>query len=328
MFISNDDRSQAGDGMMKHLTIGETAKRLGLEVDTVRKLERAGRIRAVRTSGGHRRFTEEEVERFRKSRSKSGRAKSAPPRRRSRASNRAIPNRNPSTGEFVGEDVVFADDSEDFDEELSVDELEEAELTSYRPAPPPPIRYTPPPQKPLPRPGESDALFALRALTPLPDPGLADRLRLQNIKGLGRAAIPWNTPAEWQGKVIAELERFVTTTQFPADLSLYKAAEIVRARVETVLRPWREAEEQAKRAKEAQEAAERHRKSLIAHGNEYARPGNHRLGLSAKWDAREEVGKVLTRDVEPDWTEDDVEDLVDEVLDEWDDDEDEDEAED
>lgn len=309
--------------MSKQLTIGETAKRLGLEVDTVRKLELAGKIRAVRTKGGHRRFTEEEVERVRKSRGKSGRAKSAPPRHRSRTSNRPIPNRNPNTGEFAGEHDVFLDDSEDFDEELSDDEIEEAELTSYRPAPPPPIRYTPPPQKPPPRPGESDALFALRALTPLPDPGLADRLRLQNIKGHGRAAIPWSAPAEWQGKVIAELERFVTATQFPADLSLYKSVEIVGARVETVLRPWREAEEQAKRAKEAQETAERHRKSLIAHGNEYSNREISDWDVFARWEAREEVGKVLTRDVKPEWTEDDVEDLVDEVLDEWDDDEDE-----
>jgi putative resolvase len=52
--------------MRRFLTIGQTAKRLGLEVDTVRKLERAGKIRAVRSRGGHRRFTEEEIDRFRR----------------------------------------------------------------------------------------------------------------------------------------------------------------------------------------------------------------------------------------------------------------------
>ncbi len=314
--------------MSKHLTIGQTAERLGLQVDTVRKMERDGRIRAVRTDGGHRRFLEEEVERVRKNRNKPGRVKSTPPRRRSRASNRAIPNRNPNTGEFVGQDSGFPDDSEDFDEELSVDEMEEAEPTSYRPAPAPRVQYTPPPQQPRPQPGESDALFALRALTPLADPGLADRLRLQNIKGLGRAAIPSNTPPEWQGRVIAELERFVTKTQFPADQSLYKAAEIVQARVGTVLRPWREAEEQAKRAKEAKEASDRQRTALIAHGTEYARRETTDWDWSPRSDARAEVSKVLARDVEPGWTDHEVENLVDEVLDDWDDSEDEDEAED
>ena len=52
--------------MREYLTIGQTAKRLGLEVDTVRKLERTGRIKAARTTGGHRRFTVEEVDRYRR----------------------------------------------------------------------------------------------------------------------------------------------------------------------------------------------------------------------------------------------------------------------
>jgi len=313
--------------MSKQLSIGETAKRLGLEVDTVRKMERDGRIRAIRTDGGHRRFLEEEVERVRKSRSKSGRAKTAPPRRRRRASNRPIPKRNPNTGEFVGEDFAFGEDFEDCDEELSIDELEEAELTRYRPAPPP-IQYTPTPQKTQPPPEVFPALAMLRALNPPLDPANADRVRLQNIKGLGRAAIPWNAPAEWQGKVIAELERFVTTTQFPAELSLYKAAEIVGARVKTVLRPWQEAEEQLKRAKEAKEASDRHRTALLSHGNEYARRETTDWDWSPRSDARAEVIKVLARDVEPDWTEHEVENLVDEVLADWGDDENGDEEED
>lgn len=66
--------------MRGYLTIGETAKRLNLEVDTLRKLERAGKIRAARTEGGHRRFTEEEIDRFRRSRRKNRGAK---PKRRS-----------------------------------------------------------------------------------------------------------------------------------------------------------------------------------------------------------------------------------------------------
>src|SRR5712691_5854642 len=103
--------------MGKQLTIGQTAKRLGLKVDTVRKLERAGKIRAVWTRGGHRRFTEAEIERFRKERRRTGTAKAGPPRRpntaRRATAARIAPNRHPRTGEFTGVDVYFPDDLED-----------------------------------------------------------------------------------------------------------------------------------------------------------------------------------------------------------------------
>ncbi len=48
-----------------YLTIGLAAKRLGLAVDTVRRLEAKGELRARRTPGGHRRFSVEAVEAFR-----------------------------------------------------------------------------------------------------------------------------------------------------------------------------------------------------------------------------------------------------------------------
>jgi excisionase family DNA binding protein len=82
--------------MGKQLTIGQTAKRLGLEVDTVRKLERAGKIRAVRTRGGHRRFTEEEIDRFRKGRRNVGAAKTK--RRRSHRTPRRPTTQNRQAG--------------------------------------------------------------------------------------------------------------------------------------------------------------------------------------------------------------------------------------
>ncbi len=273
--------------MGKQVTIGETAKRLGLEVDTVRKLERAGKIRAVRTGGGHRRFTEEEIDRCRRSRWKTGGVKAKPAKRRAVA-----PRRHP---------------------DLRV---------------PPPIRVAPV----LPVPPPKTMKFAPRpapaAPVPVLDTGLSDRLRLQTIKGYGRAAIPWNTPAEWEGKVIVDLERFVTAVQFPADLPFTKAAEIVRARVERVLRPYHEAEEKAKRDRKAKEKSDRHRTALVTHGNGYARRETSNWYWSARNDARAEVGKVLDREVEHDWTELEVEDAVDQVLDEWDEGQNEDEDED
>ena len=46
------------------LTIGETARRLGVSVDTIRRWESAGKIAGIRTPGGQRRFPAAEVARI------------------------------------------------------------------------------------------------------------------------------------------------------------------------------------------------------------------------------------------------------------------------
>ena len=93
---------------------------------------------------------------------------------------------------------------------------------------------------------------------------------------------------------------------------------MVTGRVAGVLRPWREAEEKAKRAKEAKAASERQRNALISKGNEYARRE------TTDWDfatPSSTPGRKLRRSsfetCEPDMTDLEVEDLVDEVLDRW-----------
>jgi excisionase family DNA binding protein len=314
--------------MGKQLTIGQTAKRLGLEVDTVRKLERAGKIRAVRTRGGHRRFTEEDIDRYRKSRRRTGTGK-AGSRRRPSAARRATRarttlNRHPRTGEFTGRDVYAAEDFDDIEEDVPFDEFDEDVRDGIysAPAPTPPApRTVQPPPAPVARSSLFEAPPAPVAPAPTALSAALDQLRLQRIKGYGRAAMPYNLPAEWQGRVIAQLELYVTPIQFPSDLSDAKAAEIVRARVEEVLRPWRESEEKAARQKKAREEADRRKAALIVHGNEYARRETSDWDWSPSKEARDEVKKVLDREVEHDWTEREVEDEVDEILDEWEDDE-------
>jgi excisionase family DNA binding protein len=308
--------------MGKQLTIGQTAKRLGLEVDTVRKLERAGKIRAIRTRGGHRRFTEEEIAGFRKSRRKGASVKLGPARRRAKLRPRArtTQGRHPRTGEFLPMGVEVTDDFDEFEEDLPFDGFDEdIELEAY--VPPPTARPAPRAVQPPLAPASRPALFEPRPAPAAPasveGTGFADRLWLQTIKGYGRAAMPWNLPAEWQGRVIAELEQYITPIQFPADLSYAKAAEIVRARVTEVLRPWREAEEKAARQKKASEEADRRRAALIAHGTEYARRETSDWDWSPSNEARDEVKKVLERVVAHDWTEREVEGEVDEILDEW-----------
>ena len=314
--------------MPKYLSIGETARRLGLEVDTVRKLERAGQIRAVRTNGGHRRFDEAEVERVRRNRGKSGGAKSGPRKSGPRASNRVAPNRDPGTGEFIRASAQPDEVWDESDDELSAEEFDAEDIPSYRPPPLPPVRHTPAPPAPQPLREQFPLLGAIKALNPLFDPAETERLRLKNIRTMGQGAIPSNAPADFHRQVILDLERFVTTSQFPAELPLHKVREMVTGRVEGVLRPWREAEEKARRAKEEKEGSERQRNALIAKGNDYARRETTDWDYYAKIEAWAEVNKVLLRDVEPDMTDLEVEDLVDEVLDRWDDDEDEDDEED
>jgi hypothetical protein len=232
------------------------------------------------------------------------------------------PRHHPVTGEFVNSSVDFADDLEELEEDSPLDEFDdEYEGDAYQPPPPPVPASRPvpiaPPRTPAVAPTPAPAPTA-----PIIDSGFSDRLRLQTIKGYGRSAMPWNLPPEWQGRVIADLERYVTPTQFPADLDYAKAAEIVRARVAEVLRPYTDAEEKAARQKKAREEAERCRAALLAHGSEYARRETSDWAWSASHEARDEVKKVLEREVEHDWTEREVEGVVDQVLDEWDDDED------
>jgi hypothetical protein len=206
---------------------------------------------------------------------------------------------------------------DDFDDDL------EPEVYVAPPAPPPAPPVTHVLQRPLPARPTLQHPTPTAATVRGPLTAFADQFRLQTIKGYGRAAIPWNAPPEWQGEVIADLERFVTPTQFPADLSYGKAAEIVRGRVDEVLRPWREAEDKAARQRKAKEEADRCRTALLAHGNHYAWRETTDWDWSVCNEARDEVKKVLEREVEHDWTEREVENAVDEVLDEWDDEDDE-----
>ena len=45
-----------------YLPIGDVARRAGVSVDTIREWDRTGRIKSIRTAGGHRRFHLSHVE--------------------------------------------------------------------------------------------------------------------------------------------------------------------------------------------------------------------------------------------------------------------------
>lgn len=300
--------------MSEYLTIGQTARRLRLEVDTVRRLERAGLIKAARTAGGHRRFAAEEVERYRRN-IKAGAPRSACPP----ATQRRPPR---PTSRILDESLVEAQPGLVLEDE----ELEDYGWEAEELAPPPPPRTI---QMPLPTPMPYSPVSS----TPT---DAQERARLQNIKRQGRNAVPWGIPTEWEGRVIAELERFVTPIQFPAYLTPAKASEFVTARVEEVLRPYLEALKKAERDRKAAEQKElqelrtreeqkRRLAALMARGVDYARRETSDWDYSPGYDARAEVVRILGRDLKQGMTRLEVESLVDEVLDQWDDDDEEDE---
>ena len=254
--------------MGKQLTIGQTAKRLGLEVDTVRKLERAGKLKAIRTSGGHRRFTEESIDRFRKERKRASVA--SRPARRQRSTRAVVQlNRHPRTGEFLAADVEVMDDFEDFEGEFQPEEEYAAPKTStafvQTPIPVPVLRPNPSSEQPVTRP----SAFA----------EVARQIRLDTIKSYGRAAMPWSLPAEWQSKVLAHLEGFVTPAQFPDGLSHAMAAELIRASVGEMLQPYHETVRRTSEAKKLKEANDRRRQDLSDPRPQLQRARNRQLGL-------------------------------------------------
>jgi len=153
--------------------------------------------------------------------------------------------------------------------------------------------------------------------------------RLQTIKNHGLGAIPYGVPASWRGQVIADLERFVTATQFPSYLSLLDAKNIVLARVEEVLRPYHKELARDESRQRAKQEEERRLETLRSHGRNYAQQETSDWDWSAAVEARGEVEQVLSAEVEADWSEREVTALVDEILDQWDnEDDDEDDSED
>ncbi len=278
--------------MRRTLSIGQAAAELGVEVDTLRRLETEGAIRAERTQGGHRRFDAAEVARFARSRA-GGRAvhrAPAPPPRRS-------PERP-------------------------------VERHTSRPlrAPPPTPMVTDPEEEPVFIEFDDNPQPRLSALPPRPQALAVNHL--ESLKSYGLASIPFDVPATWRAKVIADLERFVSATQFPKHVSNIEAHNIVVARVLEVISPFREQQAREREKKEAEERARWRVAALKSHGATYAIRQTADWDWSAQLEARRDVADELGAKVQAHWSERDVERLVDDVLDDWEDDEDESESDD
>ena len=142
------------------------------------------------------------------------------------------------------------------------------------------------------------------------------------------AHIPYDVPPRWHAKVVAELERRVTTENIPSWVPSHKQHTVVRGVVEDVLKPYDDEVAQQKARKEAEaakatakaaakEEANRHIQALIDHGTRYTNRELREFDAGIRWKVRRDVEEALKEEVKADWGEEDVEELVDEVLDEW-----------
>ncbi len=305
------------------LRIGEVADRLGLSVEHVRRLTNTGELSCTRTAGGHRRFPEDDVAAFEAGHGP-GQPQPPPPVQRPRPHVRHRPytpifDDYPEETEYVGE---LREHDDDEWQEPDV-EPKHAPTRTRRPraATPPADRIVPPPSVASPSVDDAEEREAA-------ENAREEAARLQNLKNLGMAHIPYDVPPRWHAKVVAELEHRVTAQHIPPWVPSHEQHTVVRGVVEDVLQPYHDEIAQQKARKEAEaakakakaaakEEATRQIQALINHGTSYANRELREFDTGIRWKVRRDVEEALKEEVKADWGEEDVEELVDEVLDEW-----------
>lgn len=308
--------------MQRFLAIGEVARRLHLSVDKVRQLADDGEIKVRRTEGGHRRFTEEAVERFetrqRPSRisSKRSRSSSRPPRSRKQPVNQVS-------------DSVFGEPGDD-DVELDDDFLDEEPMYEV-------VNRSSPRQVQSPTAAHFSSARRNPALLPSPDTAKAaaereqtareEQNRLQSLKNLGTMWIPYDVPTAVRSNIIEELEGYVTSEKLPAWVSSFEQHNLVRGRVDAIVQAHRkqvaddEARKKAEQARQvaalkAKAEADRQVQALITQGMAYAEQELEEFDFLDCVEIRSDVERALREEVKADWSQRDVEMLVEDVLDE------------
>lgn len=197
------------------LPIGKAAQRLGLSVDTVRELERTGRLKAVRTPGGHRRFKLAVLDAYLTGRSSPRGARLAQPV--TPLPRRQAPARRRTRQRPLAK--VLLDESED-------ESWDEADALDHEPDDPLTESLKPPYEQPAERARTSTDRFA-------------EELRLSGLKSHGRSLIPYGASAAARYAVIEAVEAYVTAARFPASMSIWEAREAIEAKVGAILEPYK-----------------------------------------------------------------------------------------
>ena len=290
---------------MRMLTIGEVARRLGLAVDTVRRMADEGVIESERTCGGHRRFREDVVEAYER--------KTRPAARRARHMRVQAPRQGTPTRVARGAARLS------FDDDFPAEQPDDTDT--------PPVEETAVSKPDLSRLRRQVEMatkivqamqipFEARTMKHADKPE-AEATRLDRYKTYGMSCILHGTPGSERSKVIAELDKAVTGEAFPTWVPESEAMEIVRGLVDDILKPGRD---RARRDAQAADEA-RKRERLIEHGLSHARMRTSRgSDEQAAEEALEEVEEALREDVQSSWSERRVCELADEILEEWDED--------
>lgn len=298
------------------LRINEAAKRLGVTPGTLRRWEDEGLIHPDRTAGGERRFHEGELDQL-----AARVAEGGGPRREMRRATSA----RPTVAEAAEEVDQSDDDSSNLDRfpsaqealspwerrvhearaDLEVRKLkrdaaeldraeceaEEARTRQQR------ERARRSEEESLNRKAQAEEEARLRALREHGD-------WLATLAG---------APAEYRAAVTRDLGTYVNWEQFPLTLQSWRANEYLQARVNQLLKPWREAADQERKAKQRQQ----HLHNLMQSGNTSALLKTLRWPVEDARRARRQVETILSDEVTPEWTDEEVVDLVEEILEGW-----------
>ena len=279
--------------MEKLLTIGQVAKRLRLSVDVVRSLTKGGKLKAVRTGGGHRRYRSEDVDRFKAKGRSAVRDRSSPPGQ--------VPRRQRAP---VARSPVSAPEPQydPFKAEMEAEREAERERQAHAKA------------------ARSEA--ERQQLEDLKKYGL-ELLRWRLITGQCRAKVV----QELEAFVTKE-----HLPSWIADAEAKRLVEAkVDGVIEHFREAWDERQQREREAEDHRRKGEeqRHQKeyeqsridNLIASGKSYAQSETWDWDDPEKDRARREVERALRDQIRADSTEADVKDLVDDVLAQWEDDE-------
>ena len=292
------------------LTTGEAARLLGVSVDTVRSLHRQGRLPAIRTTGGQRRFRKEDVMAVGAGMSGGGVGGGQADARAAIASAPTYPiHATPVMGHFrrAPRRMEFLDEC---DPELIV---AQAALEGLR------IRHD---SDTLSRQMEQEAQEAAKGVE-AEHIAQQTRQRLEDLKVHGRW-LASDLPTEWRQRVVSDLETHVTTKDFPPSLPEWEARTFVAARVQQVRNRYL-----AELARQDEEVREQmHMEILKWFGRDAARAQTKDWDSEDAEDARREIDDELERRVLPGWTEADVNRLVKSHLATWEEVDDTEEADD
>jgi excisionase family DNA binding protein len=268
------------------LSPAEKARQLGVSADTLRRWENEGRIESTRTVGGQRRYRESALP-------QAARRQSVPRFRESDEESAQIDFPTPEAVQ-VPTFPHWQKRIEERRADLEIAKLDREHRALLR------AEVQDREERKRQRDDEERRLATER------ERQAAEEREAQRLDGLVQRGmlLAMIAPIDFQARTRRELLAFVTSERFPVRMTPYETDALMRARVEQVLKPWRDHQQVDELLREAGTHA-----GIRTLGSDW--------GNSAAQDARREVELRLKREIDASWTKTDVQSRVDEILDEW-----------